>query len=254
VLGISFADRAVRSAAIATGVSLVILLSLGAWQIQRLHWKQGILADIDRAEFAPPVPLGANPKPFTKVVAHGLLLPGTALYGDDVRDIDGKSAMGAQRLQILLRGRQPPLLVDLGWVPDGAHRPPPAIGPTQVLGYIREADHAGALSAQDDVKHRHFYTLDPALIAPSLGIHAKPAPYTLVAMGALAAAGAPLAAIDLPRPPNNHLQYAFTWFGLAAALVGVFIAWARGRGRPPEDTIVPLMLGHSVDKSPDSVT
>jgi surfeit locus 1 family protein len=31
----------------------------------------------------------------------------------------------------------------------------------------------------------------------------------------------------LPTPPNNHLQYAFTWFGLAGALLAVFVAWAR---------------------------
>ena len=33
--------------------------------------------------------------------------------------------------------------------------------------------------------------------------------------------------------PNNHLSYAITWFGLAAALVGVYAAllWRRLQGR-----------------------
>ena len=31
----------------------------------------------------------------------------------------------------------------------------------------------------------------------------------------------------LPRPPNNHLSYAITWYGLAVALLAIFIVWAR---------------------------
>jgi surfeit locus 1 family protein len=226
-----FPDRQIRSAAIATLIALAILLALGFWQIQRLHWKQHILDQIDHAEAAPPVPLGADPQPFTKVVATGILLPATALYGDDVRQSpDGQSRMGAQRLQIMLRGNDKPLLVDLGWVPDGAMAPPPSNTPRSIMGYIREPDHAGALSAEDDTRARHFYTLDPAVIAPALGVHSA-APYTLVAMGALAGPNDPVPATELPRPPNNHLQYAFTWFGLAAAMVGVFLAWAYARAK-----------------------
>jgi surfeit locus 1 family protein len=37
--------------------------------------------------------------------------------------------------------------------------------------------------------------------------------------------------------PNNHLQYALTWFALALGLLAVFFAWARqqvkGRGDAP---------------------
>jgi surfeit locus 1 family protein len=227
VFGIALKTRRVQWAAFATVVSLAILIALGVWQLHRLRWKENILAQIDRAESSPPVPLGDHPAPFTKVTATGLLLPGTALYGVQVHDLpNGQTQMGAQRLQILLRGNQPPLLVDLGWVPDGARPPTPSTRNVTILGYIRTPDHAGALSAEDDVQRKHFYTLDPAAIAPSLGVH-HAAPYTLIAMGAMTGPNDPVPATELPRPQNNHLQYAFTWFGLAFALVAVFIAWAR---------------------------
>ena len=73
-----------------------------------------------------------------------------------------------------------------------------------------------------------FYTLDPRAIGDALGVH-NVAPFTLVALGAPAAPDGPVPADTLPRPPNNHLQYAFTWFGLAGALAAVFVAWVRGR-------------------------
>jgi surfeit locus 1 family protein len=219
--------RNLLSAAIATAVSFAILISLGVWQLQRLRWKEKLLADIAHAEQAPVIPLGNNPVQFTKIEVHGTWRPATALYGVDVRPTaNGRVRMGAQRLQILARENAPPLLVDQGWVStEGGEAPPVATGAATVQAYVRAPEHPGLLSAEDDAAGRHFYTLDPTAIGTALGAP-DVARFTLVAMGP-AAPGAPVPADSLPRPPNNHLQYAFTWFGLAAALLGVFGAWVR---------------------------
>jgi surfeit locus 1 family protein len=212
-------------------MGVAILLALGTWQLQRLAWKTALLARIDQAEAAPPVPLGAEPLNFTKVVASGVLLPATAQYGIDVRDRpDGPAREGAQLLQVLQRPGLPPLLVDRGWVPEGVALPPPAKGTLRISGYVRRAEKPTIFSPADDIEARHFYTLDPAAIGAALGTPGLE-PFTLIAMGEPAGPDGPIPATALPRPPNNHLQYAFTWFGLAATLMGVFIAWARSRGR-----------------------
>jgi surfeit locus 1 family protein len=144
VFGITLKNRQVRSAAVATLIALAILIALGVWQLHRLHWKENILAQIDLAEASPPVPLGANPAPFTKVIATGMLLPGTALYGAQVHDFpNGQSQMGAQRLQIMLRGGQVPVLVDLGWVPEGAKPPFPSTRPTPARSRPRTIPRPG---------------------------------------------------------------------------------------------------------------
>ncbi len=228
-VGRQAAENAIRSAVISTAIALCILSALGVWQIQRLHWKQAILAQIDRAERSPPVPLAGTPPRFAKISAHGVLRPAVALYGAFVRDTpDGGARMGAQRLQILDRP-EGPLLVDLGWVPTEGAAPPVATGPVTIAGYARFADHPSWYSPDDDPKAHRFYTLDPALIGPALGAPGVP-PFTLVAMGG-ATDTPPVPAIALPRPANNHLQYAFTWFGLAAALGGVSTMWIMERIR-----------------------
>lgn len=223
------ARRPVRSAAAASFVAIVILISLGAWQVQRLHWKRRLLADIAHAEQAPPVPLTDAPAPFEKVVAQGTWRPPTALYGAQVRTSAEGDVLGAQLLQVLARTGAPPLLVDRGWVPLEGARTAPAAGAASVTGYVRTAEQPTLLSAEDDLAERHFYTLDPGKIGFALGA-ADVAPFTLVAMGS-ASPSAPVPATSLPRPPNNHLQYAFTWFGLAAALAGVFSVWTWQRRR-----------------------
>ncbi len=76
--------------------------------------------------------------------------------------------------------------------------------------------------------HRQFFTLDPVRIAAALDLPTV-APFTLGRARAGAAGRLPSRRRHLPRPPNNHLSYALTWYGLAAALVVVFGTWARQR-------------------------
>ncbi len=209
-------------------VMLAALLGLGTWQIERLHWKQGLLAQIARGEAAPAVPLPAEPDPFAKVQVTGRLRDDlSASYGAEVRDTSGGPQLGTQLIVPLERKDGDTVLVDRGWVPDSRPR---AIalpnGEVALEGYVRTGDTPGLFSARDNPATRQFYTLDPAAIGAALGLH-RVAPFILVAMGPAPPERYPDPARHLPRPPNNHLSYAITWYGLAFALVVIFVLWAR---------------------------
>jgi len=205
-----------------------ILIGLGTWQIYREHWKEGILARIARAESAPPVPLHGDPTPFTKVAVTGRLRADlSASYGDDVRDTRQGLTMGTFLIQPLERPGQPPLLVDRGWVPQNRTAPiAQPQGDTTVVGYIHAPEKPGMFSAGDDAATRTFYTLDPEKIGASLGLP-RVAPFILIAMGPAPPQHWPDPARHLPRPPNNHLNYAITWYSLALTLVVMFVIRAR---------------------------
>jgi surfeit locus 1 family protein len=213
--------------AMSVAVMLVILLGLGTWQVQRLHWKQGILAAIDRAEAAAPVPLPAEPAPFAKVAVSGTLRGDlAALYGVATEDGPNGPVMGAYLIEPLERPGAPPLLVDRGWIPSDHGGPPPE--PTEratIDGYVRFPDKPGLFSPKDDPGGRRFYTLDPAAIGAALGLP-EVAPFTLVALGRPQPGTLPEPAQALPRPPNNHLEYAITWYGLAVVLIAIFATWS----------------------------
>ncbi len=294
-----------------TAVMLIVLLGLGSWQVRRLFWKQGVLAEIARAEAADPLPLplvleppapgplvpgppapgplvpgppapgtlvpgspvplgdaGISPSPFTKIAVTGVFLADqTALYGAEVRDIPSGPAMGAHLIEPLRRADGSVILVDRGWVPLSRRGPldQPA-GPVTVSGYARFGDRAAWFSAADDPAARRFFTLDPRAIGNAIG-QPDVLPFVLIALapealkggtGATKAEAAtanspaakravritadeaaddavvthwPDAARHLPRPPNNHLSYVITWYGLAVALLAVFIVWARKGSR-----------------------
>ncbi len=215
---------------------LALLLTLGTWQLRRLQWKTDLLAAIAAAEAGPPQPLGPAPAPYSKVVATGRFDHAReALLSVEVRG----AILGSRLLVPLLRADAPPLLVDRGWVPlertATLDRP---TGEVAVIGYVRPADPREWVSATDDVPGRRFYVFDPLVIGAALDLPGT-LPFGLVA---LAPPGQPVgnspgtlpaAARSLPRSTNPHLGYAITWYGLAGALVGVAVVFARRRPTQP---------------------
>ena len=171
-----------------------------------------------------------SPRAFAKVYADGTFRPVAALYGSEVRDTATGPVIGAYLIEPLDRPGAPTILVNRGWVPTNGAVPPVAATTAHVEGYIRTPDAAGLFSARDSPDKRRFFTLDPAAIAPALGV-ADPAPYTLVQLGTPRPGVYPQPADSLPRPPNDHLSYAFTWFGLAAVALVISLLQFRRLGR-----------------------
>lgn len=211
-----------------TLVMLAILLSLGTWQMQRRAWKADVLAAIAAAEAGPAVPLTASPAPFSKVRAEGTIPPQspTARYGTELR----RGQLGTHLIVPLRLADGRTVLTDLGWVPDTGTISPPT-GPVRVEGFIRPGEVAGWAAATDNLAARRFYTLDPAKIGLALG-YPGAAPFVLVAIGPASPGTIPEPATRLPRPPNDHLSYALTWYGLALVLAIIFLVYARKVPRP----------------------
>lgn len=213
--------------AVSTLLMLAVLLSLGAWQLQRLAWKQDILRQIAQAEALPAIDLPANPSTFAKVRLVGRFGDHWALYGSEGRDTAAGPVLGAQLLGVLQRPGGVPVLVMLGWVP-GVDVHPPA-GPAVVEGFIRPGETAGWFAATDNPMAGRYYTLNPTAIGAGLG-YAEVAPYVLVAMAPQAGGSqtvGPQPARNLPRPPNDHFGYALTWFSFAVILLVIFGLHAR---------------------------
>lgn len=207
---------------------LVVLIGLGTWQVQRLHWKEDVIAAIAIAEASPPIALSHDPKPFAKVFATGRFqFDRAAQFGAEVRDLRTGPTLGTYQIVPLIRDNAPPIMVNRGWAPQTRNvsldEPP---GVVTVSGYVREGDRPSWFSAADDVPARQFYTLDPRAVGAAVGV-TNAEPFVLVALGPSQPGAFPEPAQQLPRPPNNHLAYVITWYGLALALVAIFAVWTR---------------------------
>jgi surfeit locus 1 family protein len=222
-----------------TALALVLLAGLGVWQIQRLHWKEGVLARIAALQAAPPQPLG----PVLARRKAGADIDYTRVSADcpDIErtpfvrlfmPTDGGAGFRIITACRLDGGAYGSILVDRGFIDqDSAGKLNPAAGAVlsgPVTGVLRRGDARNWLTPPDQPDQGLYYWRDIAAMAHALGA-ANPAP-TFLMLERPAPAG--LGPRPAPVPvdiPNNHLSYAITWFGLAGALLGVYLAslWRR---------------------------
>lgn len=225
----SLGRRAVSALLCLIGVA--ILVFLGCWQLQRLHWKEDLLARIAALRTAPARPVesilkGGGDMDFVRVrldcpdLEHHPLLRMFGVRGG----VAGYRLIAACPVA---GGPYTSILVDRGFVPleqaDAAMRPGRAGLPGPIIGLLRKGDKPTFVTPANRVAANLWYWRDIPAMAKQLDAPA-PAPVFLMLEQPAALAGGPIPApvpIDIP---NRHLEYAITWFGLAVALVGVYVA------------------------------
>ena len=242
--------RTLVAPAVATLLATAILVGLGAWQVERLAWKEALLATIASRTHATPVPLPPQ-------TAWPSLLPDDYAYRHvtatgtfdnaheihvfrPLSDADAHGpAHGIGDLVLvpfrLASGGS--VIVNRGFVP--ADRLDPATraeglveGETTITGLMREPEPRNSFTPADDPANDQWFTRDPAAIAAALKID-DDAPFSIDEDAGQAPGGLPQGGETLVDIPNNHLSYALTWFGLAFGLVGVFAAYAWRKLRSP---------------------
>ena len=209
---------------------LAVLLGLGTWQVQRLHWKQGLLAQIARAEAAPRRAAAGAARPLHQGARRPVTCATTCprSYGAEVRDTPAGPELGTQLIVPLERQDGDAILVDRGWVPDKRPHPiAPAEGDVDAWKATCGPATRPACSAPPTIRRRGASTRSTPRRSARRSACRQVAPFILVAMGPPPPERYPDPARHLPRPPNNHLSYAITWYGLAIALVVIFVLWAR---------------------------
>ncbi|WP_453976514.1 SURF1 family protein [Brevundimonas sp. Marseille-Q4549] len=224
---------------VATAAALVLLIGLGVWQVERLRWKEGLIAAAEAAAAKPPAPLAdvladagrGGGLEFRKVlmVCRGLA---TAPYVELQTIHDGTPGV---RLVSACRpeGEAFTVLVDRGFVADTISARPPVMEttlPLVLVGEFRSVPPPGALSPAP--RDGRFYARDTAAMAEALHVAG---PLRPEAVYALTATNPEFGALTPSAPPaafsNNHFGYALTWFGLAIALVGFYVALLRRRSK-----------------------
>jgi surfeit locus 1 family protein len=237
--------------ALAALAALAVLVGLGTWQLSRLAWKQGLIAQVEARATAPAIPLPdrsgwtrmtAERDEYRRVSVTGTFRHDLEAYlyhvaGDSRRQAAGRpQGQGYFVMTPLVTGGGATVIVNRGFVPTdrrvpATRREGQVAGPVTVTGLVRFPEPRSLFAANDDDARRVFYTRDPAKMARVLGL-AEAAPFTIDADATPVAGGWPQGGETLLVFPNRHLEYALTWFGLALTLIGVFaaFAWQRLKG------------------------
>lgn len=217
-----------------TALGLAVLVALGTWQVNRLAWKQDLIARAEAAAARPPVPAAAlvdagEAAEFRRVI---LDCPGLASAPFvELRTIEEGQA--GVRLVSACRDAGRTWLVDRGFVADEvADRPAVSerAAPVRIDGVLRRTSALGAFTPEPE--GRTFYGRDPEAMAAVLGAPGPVVPLTVYLTAASSPDG-PGVRPSAPPPAfsNNHLGYAATWYGLALVLAGMWLAFVLRRRR-----------------------
>jgi surfeit locus 1 family protein len=204
-------------------LGVAVLVSLGVWQVQRLAWKEAVLARIDARIFAAPVAIPESPTEaadeYLPVRVAGELQQAEIRVLVSVEDLGA----GYRVITPLVTESGRRVLVDRGYIPLEAEadlRPAVRI---EVVGNLLWPDEVDGWTPEPDATRSIWFARDLPAMAEALATE----PVLIVAREVDDPSGAvtPLP-IDTAAIPNDHLNYAITWFLLAlvwAAMSGYLI-------------------------------
>jgi surfeit locus 1 family protein len=237
----------------------MVLIGLGTWQVERKAWKEALIATLTERLAAPPETLPSpatwqNLDPasdeyrrvtFTAQFDHAaeaLVYGAASAFRPDVSGLGYWVFTPARLTDGSL------VMVNRGFVPedrkDAKSRADGQVsGPVEIIGALRWPDARHWFTPADDAAHNLWFSRDPQAIATGKGLGAV-APFFVEMEAPVPPGGLPSPGKIVVNLPDNHLQYAITWYGLAAALVAVFAVFVRSSFRGAGKAREPGIHGH----------
>lgn len=224
-------------------IAVAIMAGLGVWQVQRLAWKADLIETRQAQLAADPVPLpvfadDATPEAlqawaFRRVEMTGRFLHDKELY-QAAKSLNGNSGyhiLTPFERTDLPGGTEQTVLVSRGWVPLDNKAPETRAagqiaGITRVTGIARVP--ATAWIVPDNRPSENFwFTIDLTLMGDF--VDHKLAPVYVEADDTPVPGDLPRGGQTRSEMPNDHLQYAITWFALALSLIVIYVVYRRRR-------------------------
>ena len=232
-------------------LAFVVLIGLGTWQLQRKTWKEGLIAALDAQLAATPIAL-PPPAAWSELDQQrdGYRHVTVSVEFDNANEALVFAAPSAFRPDVTSPGYwvfTPARLADggivivnRGFVPEGRQHPisrpeGQLSGPLLIVGVMRWPEGRHWFTPNDEPAHNLWFSRDPQAIAAAKGLGSKDvgpvAPFYIEQESPAPPGGLPQPGKLVVKLPDNHLQYALTWYGLAVVLVVIFAVWAVGSSR-----------------------
>jgi len=220
--------------------AVVVLLTLGTWQIDRATWKRTLIAERAAALAGPVAPLPLDREALDNLGFRRVSVSGEFLHDKELY-LANRQLYLAVQLQMSRAGYHvlTPfrladgdglVLVNRGWIPLARKDPSSRLagqifGPTTVQGFALRPATPSIFLPDNDAATATWHSVDLAAMGQALGLELLP---ILIEAGEAAnPGGMPLGAQTRVDLPNNHLPYAIVWYALAVALAAIYLLYHR---------------------------
>jgi surfeit locus 1 family protein len=211
--------------------AILMMVGLCLWQVQRMYWKEALIAEREARVTAEPIALPVPGADLTDVEYRRVRVEGTFHHDKELylgaRSMKGNAGYHVVTPMTLADGTT--VLVDRGWVPVERKAPDQRaegqLAGTQIVdGVIRLPPGQAWLQPDNEPQHNMYFFVDPAGMAAALGMAVRPDLY--IDAGPAPNPGLyPVGGQTHIELPNDHLQYAITWGLLALILAVIYVAY-----------------------------
>ena len=224
---------------IVTLPALLMLIGLGSWQLQRLQWKNDLISSFEARSTADAITIPAANAELDDLEFRNLALYGVFQHDKEIfltgRTYEGNAGFHVVTPLLLDDGRT--ILINRGWVSEDYRDPAKRAfsqinGKTSVAGILRRPGVKGYFVPENEPENGFWFTLVPSQINQHLGLgDAAIDQFYADALRTSDVVTLPIAAKTKLNLRNAHLSYAITWYGIALALIGVYLAFHYQAGR-----------------------
>lgn len=210
--------------------AVLVMIGLCLWQVQRLQWKEALIAERE-SRVAVEIPLPGPGSDLSEAEFHRVSIAGAFLHDKELylgaRSRNGNAGYQIATPFVLTDGEI--ILVNRGWVPVErklpAQRPEGQVaGPVTLEGVLRLPQGPAWMQPANEPAHNMWFFVDPAAMAAASGTALRTDLY-VDAGPAENPGGFPIGGQTHIEMPNDHLQYAITWGLLALALTVIYVIY-----------------------------
>ena len=200
---------------------ILVLISLGSWQLYRLDWKLNLISEINNSLKNDPVDLSkSNKKNYLRITTSGTVDFDKQIYLYNLND-SGKP--GFEVINPILIGNEN-YLINRGWIPfdkkDKAEIN--LINTNRIIGTLKKQSKANSFRPENDIEKNYWFTLDRDDIFSYTG--KKFSKYIIYINGDYKT---PEPKVITANISNNHKKYAITWFSMAISILLIYLYFRK---------------------------
>ena len=219
--------------------TLLILLGLGTWQLERLQWKEALIAERQSGFAAAPTPLPAGDAAAQALLWRRVSVTGTFRHDQELY-LAARSMRGNVGYHVLTpfdRTDGQTVLINRGWV-SNEKKDPAARAEGQLPGTVTveaiatPGGRRNWLTPENNAAKNVWLWTDIPAMAQHLGRPLQPV--VAEAVAAPNPGGFPIGGQTRIVLPNDHLQYALTWYMIAAGLIAIYVVYHRRKPERPD--------------------
>ena len=200
---------------------ILVLLSLGSWQLYRLNWKLNLISEIENSLKNDPVELSkADKKNYLRIKTSGQIDFDKQIY---LYNLNKSGKPGFEVINPILIGNEN-YLINRGWISFDQKDQSEInfVNEDKIIGTLKLQTKASTFKPENDIEKNYWFTLNRDDIFKYTGKNFSN--FIIYLNGDYKT---PEPKVITANISNNHKKYAITWFSMAISILLIYLYFRR---------------------------